>query len=177
MIWISNSKIKRFFFIQPLLEARAKQCTKFYWFFGVWENFAFAFEFYWPLIDEKNLWKIFRKTLNPLCELRVQRPRKCGTGSRQGQNERNTCSSQITVFITVISGFGQVGQLGSYPWTLERTPLESYSKFLGCLKENRLNETCVNLESKDLENSDLVHARAKTPNATRVHHKLQFLSL
>ena len=32
---------------------------------------------------------------------------------------RNTCSSQITVFITVISSVGQVGQLGSYPWTLE----------------------------------------------------------
>ena len=29
--------------IQPLLEARAKKCTKFRWFFGVWENLIFCF--------------------------------------------------------------------------------------------------------------------------------------
>ena len=29
--------------IQPLLEARAKKCTKFHWFFGVWENLVFCF--------------------------------------------------------------------------------------------------------------------------------------
>ena len=29
--------------IQPLLEARAKKCTKFRGFFGVWENLVFCF--------------------------------------------------------------------------------------------------------------------------------------
>ena len=31
--------------IQPLLEARAKKCTKFFWFFGGWENSAFYFRY------------------------------------------------------------------------------------------------------------------------------------
>ena len=30
--------------IQPLSEARAKECTKFRWFFGVWENLVFCFQ-------------------------------------------------------------------------------------------------------------------------------------
>ena len=29
--------------IQSLLEARAKKCTKFCWFFGLWENLVFCF--------------------------------------------------------------------------------------------------------------------------------------
>ena len=38
------TQIKSFYFlIQPLLETRAKKCTKFLWFFGVWENLEFCF--------------------------------------------------------------------------------------------------------------------------------------
>ena len=31
--------------IYPLLEARAKKCTKFCWFFGGWENLVFCFRY------------------------------------------------------------------------------------------------------------------------------------
>ena len=46
------------FLIQPLLEARAKECTKFRWFFGVWENLVFCFRDLLTFSSIKEKWKI-----------------------------------------------------------------------------------------------------------------------
>ena len=46
MIWIDQGLFNTMifpFFIQPLLQTSAKNCTTFCWFLGVWENLVFCF--------------------------------------------------------------------------------------------------------------------------------------